>query len=153
MLFARLLLTVMLSCTLISDVSFQTHDAPQASITVHTAANYNQATIKKVQKKLNSCGYDCGNPDGIAGSKTKKAVKKIPMNLRFTSRTLARNTTGAAADTLADPSMPYPNQTHFPEDMTLVLFAVHSYSSLRLYCFRCRSRFQALRQQHFKTKF
>lgn len=76
MLFARLLLTVMLSCTLISDVSFQTHDAPQASITVHAAANYNRATIKKVQKKLNSCGYDCGNPDGIAGSKTKKAVKK-----------------------------------------------------------------------------
>lgn len=34
-------------------------------------------TIKKVQKKLNELGYDCGTPDGVMGSKTKRALKKF----------------------------------------------------------------------------
>lgn len=76
MLFARLILTVMLSCSLIPNTPVLIHDAPQAVATVHAAAKYNAATIKKVQKKLNQYGYDCGTPDGIAGAKTKKAVKK-----------------------------------------------------------------------------
>lgn len=29
--------------------------------------------IKKVQKRLNKLGYHCGTPDGVMGSKTKKA--------------------------------------------------------------------------------
>ncbi len=33
-------------------------------------------TVKKVQKKLNRCGYSCGTADGIFGTKTKKALKK-----------------------------------------------------------------------------
>ncbi len=78
MLFARLILTVVLSCTLISDcdMPLRIQDASQTVMTIHAAASYNRATIKKVQKKLNKYGYDCGDPDGIAGSKTKKAVKK-----------------------------------------------------------------------------
>lgn len=34
-------------------------------------------TVKKVQKKLNELGYSCGTPDGIMGSKTKRALKKF----------------------------------------------------------------------------
>ena len=75
-LIARLILTVMLSCTLISNAPFQMQDGSQTVMTVHAATSYNRATIKKVQKKLNKYGYDCGDPDGIAGSKTRKAVKK-----------------------------------------------------------------------------
>ena len=32
--------------------------------------------VMDVQKKLNSIGYDCGNPDGIAGEKTRNAIRK-----------------------------------------------------------------------------
>lgn len=34
-------------------------------------------TIKKVQKRLNKLGYNCGKADGVMGSKTKKALKKF----------------------------------------------------------------------------
>ncbi len=74
MLFARLVLTIMISCTFITPLHFQ--DTAQTILTVNAATSYNRATIKKVQKKLNKRDYDCGTPDGIAGSKTKKAVKK-----------------------------------------------------------------------------
>lgn len=70
--------TFSLSCSLIPNAPFQMQDNPQTAITVHAAARYNAATIKKVQKKLNQYGYDCGTPDGAAGSRTKKAVKKYP---------------------------------------------------------------------------
>lgn len=33
--------------------------------------------IKKAQEKLNDLGYNCGTPDGIIGSKTKKAIKSF----------------------------------------------------------------------------
>ncbi len=33
------------------------------------------ATVKIVQKALNDAGYDCGTPDGKAGSKTEEALK------------------------------------------------------------------------------
>lgn len=33
-------------------------------------------TVKKVQESLNAAGYDCGTPDGIAGSGTKAAIEK-----------------------------------------------------------------------------
>lgn len=35
-----------------------------------------KSTVKKVQKKLNRCGYNCGTADGVMGTKTKKALKK-----------------------------------------------------------------------------
>lgn len=31
--------------------------------------------MKKVQKRLNELGYDCGTPDGIKGEKTTNAIK------------------------------------------------------------------------------
>lgn len=34
-------------------------------------------TVRKVQKKLNELGYSCGTPDGIMGSKTKRALKNF----------------------------------------------------------------------------
>ncbi|MDY3997517.1 MAG: peptidoglycan-binding domain-containing protein [Blautia sp.] len=33
-------------------------------------------TVLRVQELLNEKGYDCGNPDGIAGSKTTDAIKR-----------------------------------------------------------------------------
>lgn len=33
------------------------------------------AEVKKIQEKLNELGYDCGTPDGVAGKKTKAAIK------------------------------------------------------------------------------
>ncbi len=40
------------------------------------AGMVSKSTIKKVQKKLNKCGYSCGKADGVMGTKTKKALKK-----------------------------------------------------------------------------
>lgn len=39
-----------------------------------TATALSKSTIKDVQTKLNSIGYSCGTPDGIAGKNTKAAV-------------------------------------------------------------------------------
>lgn len=75
-LLAKLFLFLLLSCTCTLDAPLQFQDAAQPAITANAAASYNRATIKKVQKKLNQYGYDCGTADGIAGSQTKKAVKK-----------------------------------------------------------------------------
>lgn len=38
-------------------------------------ADISQDTIKLVQNTLNNLGYDCGTPDGIAGSKTSSAIQ------------------------------------------------------------------------------
>ncbi len=46
----------------------------------HDACPYGNAstsTVKKVQRKLNSCGYSCGTADGIIGLKTYKAIRKF----------------------------------------------------------------------------
>ncbi|WP_334292873.1 peptidoglycan-binding domain-containing protein [Anaerocolumna aminovalerica] len=40
--------------------------------------------MKKVQKKLNELGYDCGTPDGIMGKKTKKALKEYQEDYNLT---------------------------------------------------------------------
>lgn len=40
------------------------------------AGMVSRSMVKKVQKKLNRCGYNCGTADGIMGTKTKKALKK-----------------------------------------------------------------------------
>lgn len=45
---------------------------PEKPIKTYTDAD----TIKKVQEALNAAGYDCGAPDGIAGSGTKAAIEK-----------------------------------------------------------------------------
>lgn len=33
--------------------------------------------MKSIQTKLNELGYECGEPDGIAGKKTKDAIKQF----------------------------------------------------------------------------
>lgn len=40
-----------------------------------TTTSSSKSLVKKVQQALNDKGYDCGTPDGIMGSKTKKALK------------------------------------------------------------------------------
>lgn len=77
LLFVRLLLSVLLSCSLLPGMPVHIQDeTAQSVITVQAAASYNKATIKKVQKKLNKKGYDCGTPDGVRGRKTTKAIKQ-----------------------------------------------------------------------------
>lgn len=77
LLVVRLLLTVLLSCSLFPSMPAHIQDeTAQPVITVQAAASYNKATIKKVQKKLNKRGYDCGTPDGVRGRKTTKAIKQ-----------------------------------------------------------------------------
>lgn len=34
-----------------------------------------KTTVKRVQKLLNRCGYNCGTADGVMGTKTKRALK------------------------------------------------------------------------------
>lgn len=46
--------------------------------TDETAYQYYQAaTVKKVQQKLNSLGYDAGTADGVYGAATKSSIKKF----------------------------------------------------------------------------
>lgn len=33
--------------------------------------------LKKAQRKLNRLGYNCGTPDGLMGSRTRKALRKF----------------------------------------------------------------------------
>jgi len=80
LLFTRLLLAIMLSCSLVPSIPLQEPTAAQPAITVHASTRYNKATIKKVQKKLNRKGYDCGTPDGIRGTKTAEAIRQYQEN-------------------------------------------------------------------------
>ena len=41
------------------------------------ASSVRRNTIKRVQKKLNRCGYNCGTADGVMGTKTKRALKQF----------------------------------------------------------------------------
>lgn len=43
--------------------------------TKKTGKYYQSSIVKKVQKKLNKLGYNCGKADGIYGTKTKNAIK------------------------------------------------------------------------------
>lgn len=38
---------------------------------------YRVSTVKKVQKRLNRLGYECGSADGVYGTKTKNCIKKF----------------------------------------------------------------------------
>lgn len=40
------------------------------------AGMVSRSTVKKVQKKLNRYGYNCGTADGIMGAKTRRSLKK-----------------------------------------------------------------------------
>lgn len=42
-----------------------------------TSKYYASSIVKKVQKKLNKLGYDCGVEDGIYGTKTKNAIEEF----------------------------------------------------------------------------
>lgn len=47
-------------------------DPPEKPAKTYTDSD----TVKKVQEALNAAGYDCGTPDGIAGSGTKSQIEK-----------------------------------------------------------------------------
>ncbi|MDE7311440.1 MAG: peptidoglycan-binding protein [Eubacterium sp.] len=74
--FVRLLLAIVLSGSLVPSIPLLAPDAAQPAVTVFASTSYNKATVKKVQKKLNRKGYDCGTPDGIRGSKTSDAIRE-----------------------------------------------------------------------------
>ncbi|WMM25637.1 peptidoglycan-binding protein [Tissierella sp. MB52-C2] len=48
-----------------------------------------KAEIKKIQEKLNELGYDCGKADGIAGEKTKEAIKAFQKDNGLTADRIA----------------------------------------------------------------
>lgn len=50
-------------------------------------------TVRKVQEALNAAGYDCGTPDGVAGSGTRAAIEKYQTDKALT-------VTGAITDEL-----------------------------------------------------
>lgn len=60
------------------------------------AGMVSSSTIKKVQKKLNSCGYSCGKADGVLGAKTKKALKKYQRDNGLTADGIIGSATLAA---------------------------------------------------------
>ena len=43
--------------------------------TISKTKNNRHAVVKPLQKYLNTLGYDCGTPDGIAGVKFNTATK------------------------------------------------------------------------------
>ena len=45
------------------------------TVTVSKSKNNKHAVVRPIQKYLNSIGYNCGNVDGVAGSKFDSAVK------------------------------------------------------------------------------
>lgn len=57
------------------------------------------AEVKKLQKKLNTLGYNTGKPDGIYGNGTKAAVTKFQKLYGISADGIAGNTTQAAINT------------------------------------------------------
>lgn len=59
-------------------VSSTTNKATSSSATSNNSesSKLSKEEIKKVQKKLNELGYNCGTADGILGNKTKIALKQ-----------------------------------------------------------------------------
>lgn len=45
------------------------------TVTISKSKNNKHPVVKPIQKYLNSIGYNCGNPDGIAGNKFDSAIK------------------------------------------------------------------------------
>ncbi len=48
--------------------------ALSAGLAFTALADYDEATVKSVQQALNDAGFDCGEPDGIAGENTAAAI-------------------------------------------------------------------------------
>lgn len=61
-----------------NDSDSTVENATQESSTVQEAVTEysDSTTIKVVQQALNSAGYNCGTPDGVAGGKTTEAITK-----------------------------------------------------------------------------
>lgn len=76
---------------------------------VYTDAN----TVKMVQEKLNSIGYDCGAPDGMAGNNTVNAIKKYQGDHGITSD---GKITDELLCSLEDGSSVDANKTEKPKD-------------------------------------
>lgn len=55
----------------------------------YSSENYSSQTaiddLKAIQKKLNELGFDCGEPDGIMGAKTKQAIKDFQKSKGLTA--------------------------------------------------------------------
>lgn len=49
-----------------------------------TKSKIGKNDVKKVQEALNLLGYDCGTPDGICGTTTKKQIKKYQEDIGVT---------------------------------------------------------------------
>ena len=65
-------------CPYSSSSASSSYSSTRRTTTTKTTSKYYwTSTVKKVQKKLNKLGYDCGKADGIYGTKTKKAIKKF----------------------------------------------------------------------------
>ena len=50
---------------------------PYETPTVTVKKRVINKTLKKAQRRLNKLGYNCGAPDVIMGSKTRKAIKRF----------------------------------------------------------------------------
>lgn len=61
-----------------------------------TSTSTKVADIKKIQEKLNELGYDCGKADGIAGKKTTAAIKKFQKDQGLTVDGIAGSKTKKA---------------------------------------------------------
>ncbi len=64
-----------------------------AKKTTTKTVNKSNETTKKVQKKLNELGYDAGTADGIAGTKTKNAIKAFQKKNNLTADGIAGKNT------------------------------------------------------------
>lgn len=60
-----------------STTSKTSTSSTKKATTTSTSTSTKKAEIKKVQEKLNELGYECGTPDGVAGKKTTAAIKKF----------------------------------------------------------------------------
>lgn len=60
-----------------SGTSTTSNSSSSSAINKKTSKYYTNSIVKKVQKKLNKLGYDCGAEDGIYGTKTKNAIKEF----------------------------------------------------------------------------
>lgn len=71
--FKKSILALILSCIILTP---NLPIVPDSITIIAQAAGYSAKTIQLVQTKLNDLGYDCGTPDGVAGSNTKASIKK-----------------------------------------------------------------------------
>ena len=52
---------------------------------ISSSPSKSNAGMKAVQAKLNELGYNCGTPDGVAGTKTKNAIKSFQKSKKLTA--------------------------------------------------------------------